>query len=78
ASGAGHLDIVIWLHENRDEGCSRRGMPSLGGGTETLGAMDAAATNGHLPVLQFLAANRGEGFTATGVHRAAANGHLGV
>ena len=41
AAASGQLDIVIWLHENRYEGC-------------TTNAMDWAAENGHLDVVKWL------------------------
>lgn len=37
AAKNGHLDVVMWLHENRQEGC-------------TGGAMDMAGRHGHLEV----------------------------
>ncbi len=44
AADNGHLEIVIWLHENRTEGC-------------TTWAMDYAAKNGHLEIVNFLKEN---------------------
>ena len=41
AAENGHLDIVQWLHTNRNEGCTKY-------------AMDVALSNGHLDVLQWL------------------------
>lgn len=41
AAAHGHLEVVKWLHANRDEGC-------------TTAAMDGAAANGHLNVVQWL------------------------
>ena len=41
AARNGHLDVVIWLDENRDEGCSKK-------------TMYWAAKNGHLDVVNYL------------------------
>lgn len=41
ASKNGYLEVVQWLHQNRQEGC-------------TGGAMDMAASHGHLEVLHEL------------------------
>jgi hypothetical protein len=41
ASEKGHLHIVEWLHENRNEGCTTK-------------AMDKAALNGHYDIIVFL------------------------
>jgi hypothetical protein len=65
AAGAGHFDIVRFLHENRSEGCRSW-------------AMDGAATGGFLEIVEFLFAHRGEGCTARAVNGAARNGHLHV
>ncbi|KAE9308054.1 hypothetical protein PF008_g21075 [Phytophthora fragariae] len=52
---------------------------SRGGRTpSTTAAMDAAASKGHLHVLQWLSANRQEGFSAVTVKRALKGGHLHV
>lgn len=45
AAKNGHLDVVIWLHENRQEGC-------------TGGAMDMAGRHGHLEVTVAVRARR--------------------
>ena len=50
ASQNGHLNVVKFLHENRNEGC-------------TTCAMDYASENGHLDVVKFLHENRTEGCT---------------
>jgi Ankyrin repeats (many copies) len=59
----GHLEVVKWLHENRDEGC-------------TGNAMWWAAKGGHLHVLQWLAENRREGMrpNSNSIDWAASNG----
>src|SRR5262245_8809748 len=41
AASNGHLEVVKWLHSNRDEGCSRK-------------AVEGAASGGHLEVLEWL------------------------
>jgi hypothetical protein len=38
AAENGHLDVIIWLHKNRTEGC-------------TADAMDCAVENGHLDMI---------------------------
>ncbi len=48
AAKNGHLSVVKWLHENREEGC-------------TPYAMNAAAMYGHLDVCKWLYKNRSEG-----------------
>lgn len=63
AASADRLDTVIFLHENRTEGCTRR-------------AMDGAATNGHFDVVEFLHNNRDEGCTTQAMNGAARHGHL--
>ncbi|KAF1795812.1 Ankyrin repeat-containing domain [Phytophthora cactorum] len=60
----GHLEVVQWLHQHREEGCS------------TL-AVDAAAAHGQLNVVRWLCENRSEGCT-TAADDAAENGHLDV
>ena len=46
----GHLEVLKWLHENSNEGC-------------TADAMNEAAKNGHLDVVKWLYYNRVEGNT---------------
>ncbi|CAB1119820.1 unnamed protein product [Ectocarpus sp. CCAP 1310/34] len=65
AAKNGHLDVLVWLHENRQEGC-------------TGGAMDMASRHGHLEVLKFLHENRSEGCSTLAVDFAAHNGHTEV
>lgn len=66
AVGAGHLEIVQFLHcVVRLESC-------------TTSTMDAAAQRGHLQVVHFLHNHRREGCTTTAMDGAAANGHLDV
>eukprot|EP01133_Synstelium_polycarpum_P014497 gene14497-17111_t len=59
------LDIVVYLHNNRTEGCSS-------------GAMNNAASKGRLDICQFLQTNRTEGCTMHALDRASCNGHLEV
>lgn len=93
AAGNGRLDLVRWLHENRNEGCTARAMD---GAAEsgfldvakwlhnfrhegcTVHAMDSAAENGHLETIQWLHHNRSEGCTTKAMDSAAANGHLDI
>lgn len=65
AASAGNLELVRFLHDHGNEGC-------------TAEAMDSAASNGHLEVVQFLHANRQEGCTYAAKTRALQNGHLEV
>ncbi|KAJ3110586.1 hypothetical protein HDU96_006462 [Phlyctochytrium bullatum] len=60
-----HLEILKFLHEHRDEGC-------------TVAAMDQAAANGILEVVEFLHHSRTEGCTQLAMDRAAGNGFLSV
>jgi hypothetical protein len=61
----GHLDIVKWLHFNRNEGC-------------TIDAIGYAASNGDLHVVKWLHTHRNEGCTTDAMNNAAYNGHLHV
>ena len=45
AAGNGHLEIVVWLHNNRTEGCTKH-------------AMDMAALNGHLEIVKWFQKNK--------------------
>ncbi|KDO28659.1 hypothetical protein SPRG_06514 [Saprolegnia parasitica CBS 223.65] len=63
-AGRGFLPLVRTLHE-RGCSCSER-------------AMDYAAANGHLEVVQFLHFNRTEGCTTYALDRAIYNGHFDV
>jgi len=65
AAGEGHIDVVIWLHENREEGCSAQ-------------AMDSAAMCGHMDVILWLHEHRNEGCTAAAMDHAASNGYLPI
>lgn len=65
AAGQGHMEMVRWLHHNRDEGA-------------TTDALDLAATFGHLDVVQWLSENRKEGGTTRAMDGAARNNHLDV
>ncbi|KAL2915016.1 hypothetical protein HK105_205338 [Polyrhizophydium stewartii] len=57
------LECVVWLHENRSEGC-------------TTDAMDFAAVNDHLDMVMWLHQNRAEGCTKEAMNMAAARGKL--
>lgn len=65
AAARGHLEMVTYLHVNRNEGC-------------TVDAMDLAATFGHLEVVRWLHTNRTEGCTTRAFDGAARNGHIDV
>ncbi|GMF22203.1 unnamed protein product [Phytophthora fragariaefolia] len=65
AAEFGHLEVVQWLHDNRQEGC-------------TTDAMDMAACNGHLEIVLWLQNNRTEGCTTNAIDFAAQHGHLEV
>ena len=65
ASEEGHLDVVMWLHINRDEGCSDY-------------AMNHAARYGHLDIVKWLHYNRTEGCSHYAIDFAAELGHLDV
>ena len=59
------MEVVAYLSENRFEGC-------------TTEAMDLAASNGHVHVLQYLHTHRTESYTEKAFDQAAGNGHVGV
>jgi hypothetical protein len=65
AAQAGHLEVLIWLHINRAEGC-------------TTNAMESAALCGHLEIVKWLHTNRTEGCTTHAMGKAADHGHLDV
>jgi hypothetical protein len=65
AASKGHLRVVQWLHENRQEGC-------------TNDAMDWAATEGDLRMVQWLHEHRHEGCTVQAIDNAAQKGHLEI
>ncbi|OQR95340.1 hypothetical protein THRCLA_07962 [Thraustotheca clavata] len=59
----GHFDIVKFLHyRDNGPGCTTR-------------AIDGAATYGHINIVQFLVANRSEGFTTLALRGAVQNGY---
>jgi ankyrin repeat protein len=65
AAAYGYIDVVQFLHENRNEGC-------------TIDAIDNAAKNGHLEVVQYLYKNRKEGCTTYAIDMAAKYGYFDV
>ncbi|KAH9115560.1 hypothetical protein AeMF1_010437 [Aphanomyces euteiches] len=67
AASAGRLDMVEYIYQATN-----------GSMTTTTSAMDMAATNGHLNVLQWLHTHRQGRCTVAAVRGAAANGHLDV
>jgi ankyrin repeat protein len=54
AARAGHLEVVKFLSENRNEGC-------------TTDAINWAARAGHLEVVKFLSENRGMYYRCNGL-----------
>ncbi|CAK4083462.1 unnamed protein product [Aphanomyces euteiches] len=92
AAEHGHLEVVEFLTQLRDEGCTTRAMDDAAANghfeiveylhrslkTSTTEAVDGAASNGHLPIVEFLLANRCEGYTQKAIDGAAANGHLNI
>ncbi|CAK4530361.1 unnamed protein product, partial [Aphanomyces euteiches] len=91
AATNGHLDAVVWLHNNRADGASVHAMNGAArnghlnilewleihtrGGWTNL-AVDDAASNGHLEVVQWLHARRPDAISHATIERAAQNGHL--
>ncbi|KAJ3417419.1 Methyltransferase-like protein 21D [Chytridiales sp. JEL 0842] len=65
AASKGLLDIVVYLHRNRWNGC-------------TTDAIDLASANGHLHVVEFLHEHTKEGCTTAALDSAAENGHLPI
>ncbi|KAE9087782.1 hypothetical protein PF007_g20240 [Phytophthora fragariae] len=65
AAANGHMDVVQWLHRNRNEGC-------------TMDAMDSAAGNGHLDMVKWLHEHTKMGCTTKAMDAAARGGHLEV
>ncbi|EGZ24389.1 hypothetical protein PHYSODRAFT_487528 [Phytophthora sojae] len=65
AASNGHLGMVKWLDEDRDDGC-------------TGDAMNRAAWNGHLEVVKWLHEHRTEGCTQQAMNMAAKGGHLEI
>jgi len=61
----GHLEVVKWLHYNREDGCTHR-------------AMDGAAVGGYLELVKWLHCFRTEGCTDYALYWAAEFGHLEV
>ena len=92
AAQNGCLSTIIWLHNNRQEGCTTDAMDYAAkyghlniiiwlhnnGKNCTTRAMNWAAENGHLEVVKWLHKNRQEGCTFTAMDRATSNGHLEV
>ncbi len=65
AASKGHLDIVIFLHENTDE-------------KSTVKAIDLAAECGHFHVVKWLNENLEEGCTTKAIDKASENGHMKI
>lgn len=65
AAENGYLDVIQWLHENCEEGC-------------TQDVMDLAAARGHLDVVQWLHESCTEGCSTEAMRRTAFNGHFDI
>ena len=93
ASSSGNLDMLKWLHDNHQEGCSTMDMDYAAGVGQleivkwlhdnrhegcTTNAMDYAAADGQLEMVKWLHDNRHEGCTTNAMDWAAAEGHLEV
>ena len=65
AANSGQLQIVKWLHTNRNDGATKS-------------AMDLAAANGHLKIVIWLHCNRSEGCSKWAIDDAAARGHFEI
>ncbi|EGZ14592.1 hypothetical protein PHYSODRAFT_332949 [Phytophthora sojae] len=83
AAKYGHLGVIKYLHqisvlfkENDQKKRKRGGTMSGTGPTCSTAAIDLAAGNNYLQVVEWLHQNRKEGFTEQAVHLAAINGHL--
>lgn len=59
AAHSGHMDIVLWLHENQAEGCTKW-------------VMNLAARNDHLDIVKWLHEHRKEGCSPMAMDFAAA------
>eukprot|EP00639_Heterosigma_akashiwo_P015001 CAMPEP_0206372396 /NCGR_PEP_ID=MMETSP0294-20121207/7082_1 /ASSEMBLY_ACC=CAM_ASM_000327 /TAXON_ID=39354 /ORGANISM="Heterosigma akashiwo, Strain CCMP2393" /LENGTH=262 /DNA_ID=CAMNT_0053819763 /DNA_START=171 /DNA_END=959 /DNA_ORIENTATION=- len=93
ASAWGHLDVVKYLHTSCNEKLQDSLVLDLAAANNHLGTaqylhdqgapcshigMDLAAWRGHLPVVEWLHANRSEGCTKSAMDLAAQEGHLSV
>eukprot|EP00644_Phytophthora_capsici_P006565 jgi/Phyca11/535447/estExt2_fgenesh1_pg.C_PHYCAscaffold_360034 len=93
AARSNYLDVVKFLHRNREEGCTERAMDGAAAAGHltmlkwlhehrnegcTVAAMDEAATNGHFEIVKWLHDNRIEGCTVRAMDGAAAGGHLRI
>ncbi|OQS05757.1 ankyrin repeat [Thraustotheca clavata] len=74
----GKLDVIKFLHEERNAECSTYAMYKAARFGCTTYAMDAAARHGHFDVVKFLHENRTEGCTADAIDNAASRGHLDI
>ncbi|EGG22235.1 hypothetical protein DFA_04353 [Cavenderia fasciculata] len=74
------FEMVKYLHDNRIGSCSKDAMFLHFNRTEgaTKKAMDNAATNGYLEIVQFLHEHRSEGATTNAMDYAAENGHIEI
>ncbi|EGG15519.1 hypothetical protein DFA_10361 [Cavenderia fasciculata] len=65
AAERGSLDIVMYLDQNRTEGCTTK-------------AMNGAASYGHFDIIKYLHSYRTEGCTTNAMDGAASKGHLDI
>ena len=63
ASARGHLEVIQWLHDNREEGCTSR-------------ALSLAAGRGHLKTVQWLKEHRSDSWSMDTVDWAVTKGHF--
>ncbi|RLN36926.1 hypothetical protein BBJ28_00024661 [Nothophytophthora sp. Chile5] len=68
-----HLDILERMFGSK---CHRKGTVGMSSPSCTLAAMDGAAANNHLDVVQWLHNNRAEGCSTDAMDLAGSNGHL--
>ena len=65
AAEKGNLEVIKWLHYNRNEGCTKK-------------AMNWAANNGNLEIVKWLHENRKEGCTTDAMDWASGNGNIEI
>ncbi|EGG16780.1 hypothetical protein DFA_07758 [Cavenderia fasciculata] len=65
AAKVGNLSIIQWLHQNRSEGCSEKGI-------------DWASENGHFECVKYLVENTNQEGTEDAMDMAASNGHYDI
>ncbi|OWZ20260.1 LOW QUALITY PROTEIN: hypothetical protein PHMEG_0005347 [Phytophthora megakarya] len=78
AAACNHLDVVKWLHTNRNEGCTTRAIDVAAGNGHLNVATNDAARNGHLVVVKWCGRHRSEACSTEAMDGAASEGHLEV